>query len=248
MEANQSMQNNDYSKPRKRIMVLPGRGGDSSVITEALGNGVFDLRFVSDPPQLAKSLQEFKPALLLLEIDSWKQQTRDLLCKLADLKNTQPFRRVILSESATVDDRVSALELGADDFLAKPISPRELLARLQAVLRADTSFAVEENIRSFGSLSLYSGLMEVSIGNDRKKLSLTEFNLLSYFMDHPGQVLSRDRLLENVWIPWEIEDRRVVDVYVLRLRQKIEESSAHPSRLITRRGEGYLLVDPFCKT
>jgi two-component system, OmpR family, response regulator VicR len=225
-------------------MVLPGRGGDSSIITEALGNGPFDLRFVSDPPLLAKSVLELKPVLLLLEIDCWRKQTRNLLCELGNLKTSQPFRRVILSEVATVDDRVSALELGADDFLVKPISSRELLARLQAVLRADTSFAVEEDIRSFGSLSLYRGLMEVSIGNDRKKLSLTEFNLLSYFMDHPGQVLSRDRLLENVWIPWEIEDRRVVDVYVLRLRQKIEESAAHPSRLITRRGEGYLLIDP----
>jgi DNA-binding response OmpR family regulator len=244
MGANLSMQNDDCSKPRKRIMVLPSPASGSSVITEALGNGAFDLRFVLDPPQLAKSVLELKPALLLLEIDSWRKQTRDLLCELGNLKSTQSFRRVILSEVATVDDRVSALELGADDFLVKPISSRELLARLQAVLRADTRFAVEEDIRSFGSLSLYKGLMEVSIGNDRKKLSLTEFNLLSYFMDHPGEVLSRDRLLENVWIPWEIDDRRVVDVYVLRLRQKIEESSAHPSRLITRRGEGYLLIDP----
>jgi DNA-binding response OmpR family regulator len=244
MDAKLSMQNDDSSKPRKRIMVFPSPGDGSSVITEALGNGAFDLRFVLDSPQLAKSVLELKPALLLLEIDCWRKQTRDLLCELGNLKSTQSFRRVILSEIATVDDRVSALELGADDFLVKPISSRELLARLQAVLRADTSFAVEEDIRSFGSLSLYKGLMEVSIGNDRKKLSLTEFNLLSYFMDHPGQVLSRDRLLENVWIPWEIEDRRVVDVYVLRLRQKIEESSAHPSRLITRRGEGYLLIDP----
>jgi DNA-binding response OmpR family regulator len=244
MGANLSMQNDDCSKPRKRIMVLPSPASGSSVITEALGNGAFDLRFVLDPPQLAKSVLELKPALLLLEIDSWRKQTRDLLCELGNLKSTQSFRRVILSEVATVDDRVSALELGADDFLVKPISSRELLARLQAVLRADTSFVVEEDIRSFGSLSLYKGLMEVSIGNDRKKLSLTEFNLLSYFMDHPGEVLSRDRLLENVWIPWEIDDRRVVDVYVLRLRQKIEESSAHPSRLITRRGEGYLLIDP----
>lgn len=225
-------------------MVLPSLGGDSSVITEALDNGTFDLRFVSGLPQLAKSVLELKPALLLLEIDAWRKQTRDLLYELGNLKSAQPFRRVILSEAATVDDRVSALELGADDFLVKPISSRELLARLHAVLRADTTFAVEEDIKSLGSLCLYRELMEVSIGSDRKRLSPTEFNLLSYFMDHPGQVLSRDRLLENVWIPWEIEDRRVVDVYVLRLREKIEESSSHPRRLITRRGEGYLLIDP----
>jgi two-component system response regulator VicR len=238
------MQNNDCSKPRKRIMVLPGQGSDSSVVREALGNGDFDLKFVSDLSRMSKAVLELKPALLLMEIDSWQKQTKDLLCELGNLKSTQPFRKGILSGAATVDDRVSALELGADDFLVNPISSRELLARLQAVLRARTSVAVEEDIRSLGSLHLYSGLMEVSIGTDRKKLSPTEFHLLSYFMDHPGQVLSRDRLLENVWIPWEIEDRRVVDVYVLRLREKIEESSSHPTRLITRRGEGYLLIDP----
>jgi DNA-binding response OmpR family regulator len=238
------MQNNDCSKPRKRIMVLPGPGSDSSVVREAFGNGDFDLRFISDLTRMSKAVLELKPALLLMEIDSWQKQTRDLLCELGNLKSSHPFRRVILSGAATVDDRVSALELGADDFLVKPISPRELLARLQAVLRAYTSMPVEEDIRSLGTLHLYRGLMEVSTGTDRKKLSPTEFNLLSYFMDHPGQVLSRDRLLENVWIPWEIEDRRVVDVYVLRLREKIEESSSQPSRLITRRGEGYCLVDP----
>src|ERR1700734_1781356 len=159
MDARLSMQNDDSSKPRKRIVVFTSPGDGSSVITEALGNGAFDLRFVLDSPQLAKSVLELKPALLLLEIDCWRKQTRDLLCELGNLKSTQSFRRVILSEIATVDDRVSALELGADDFLVKPISSRELLARLQAVLRADTSFAVEEDIRSFGSLSLYKGLM-----------------------------------------------------------------------------------------
>jgi two-component system response regulator VicR len=241
------MQNDESSKPRKRIVVLSWTGGDSSVMKEAQDNGTFDIRFVSDTPRLMKSVLELKPALLLLEIDSWTKQTRELLCELGNLKSTQPFRRVVLSGLATVDDRVSALELGADDFLVKPISSRELLARLRAVLRADTSFTVEEAVKSVGSLCLYTELMEATIGTGRKKLSPTEFNLLSYFMDHPGQVLSRDRLLENVWIPWEIEDRRVVDVYVLRLREKIEENPSQPSRLVTRRGEGYSLVDPFYK-
>jgi len=149
------MLNNDFPKPRKRIIVLSDPAGDASVITEALDNGTFDLRFVSDLPQLAKSVLELKPALFLLKIDSWRKQTRELLYQLGNLKSTQPFRRVILAEAATVDDRVSALELGADDFLVKPISSRELVARLQAVLRSDISFAAEEEVRSFGfTLSL----------------------------------------------------------------------------------------------
>jgi DNA-binding response OmpR family regulator len=224
-------------------MVLPGPGGDSSVISEALDNGTFDLKFVSDMSRVSKLVLELKPALLLLEIDSWRKQTKELLYELGNLKGTQPFRRVILSE-ATVDDRVSALELGADDFLVKPISTRELLARLQAVLRSSSNVVFEEEVQSVGTLCLYRELMEVSAGAERKKLSRTEFNLLAYFMEFRGHVLSRDRLLKNVWIPWEIEDPRVVDVYVYRLREKIEEDPSHPTRLITRRGEGYSLIDP----
>jgi hypothetical protein len=91
------MQNNDCSKPRKRIMVLPGQGGDSSVVREALGKGDFELKFVSDLSRMSKAVLELKPALLLMEIDSWQKQTKDLLCELGNLKSTQPFRKVILS-------------------------------------------------------------------------------------------------------------------------------------------------------
>jgi DNA-binding response OmpR family regulator len=86
--------------------------------------------------------------------------------------------------------------------------------------------------------------MEISLGAERKKLSPKEFNLLAHLMNSPGRVFSREELLESVWIPWEIEDRRIVDVYIWRLREKIEDDLSQPRRLLTRRGEGYSLVDP----
>jgi DNA-binding response OmpR family regulator len=86
--------------------------------------------------------------------------------------------------------------------------------------------------------------MEAGVGAERKKLSPTEFNLLCHLMDHPGRVFNREELLENAWVPWEIDDYRVVDVYIWRLREKIEEDPRRPQRLLTRRGQGYFLVDP----
>jgi DNA-binding response OmpR family regulator len=159
-----------------------------------------------------------------------------------NLRSGRTARKIILSDSAGLDDKVRALDLGADDFLLKPISSRELLVRINAVLRSHIPACPKDNVQTFGELSLYREAMEISVGKERKKLTPKEFDLLRCLMNHPGQVFSREELLERVWIPWEIEDRRVVDVYIWRLREKIEVDPSNPRWLITRRGQGYSLV------
>jgi DNA-binding response OmpR family regulator len=128
--------------------------------------------------------------------------------------------------------------------MLKPVSPRELLVRLEATLRSQTIVFPEEEVRTLGALSLYREGMEIFLGAERKKLSPKEFNLLALLMTSPGRVFSREELLESVWIHWEIEGRRIVDVYIRRLREKIEDDLSQPRRLLKRRGEGYSLVDP----
>jgi DNA-binding response OmpR family regulator len=182
--------------------------------------------------------------LVLFEIACWGKAIQDSLSELASFAGFRSIRKIILSEKTGPEDAVSALDSGADDFLLKPISSRELLVRVSAALRAHTIDTAEEHIQTLGTLSLYREAMEVSVGAERKKLSPTEFNLLSYLMDHPGRVFNREELLENAWVPWEIDDRRVVDVYIWRLREKIEEEPSHSQRLLTRRGQGYFLIDP----
>ena len=116
---------------------------------------------------------------------------------------------------------------------------------MHATLRASEKLQIPEDIQSLGCMHLYRESMEVSISERRTRLSPREFNLLAYMMDHAGQVLSRMDLLENLWFPVEeLQEHRVVDVYVMRLREKIEEDPSQPRRLLTRRGEGYCLVDP----
>jgi two-component system response regulator VicR len=232
------------NKMRKRILVVRNSNKMASVIEEALDNSAFDLRFHFGFPGVVASVLEHKPILVLFEIACWGKPIQDLLAELAAFAGFRSIRKIILSEKTGPEDAVSALDSGADDFLLKPISSRELLVRVSAALRSHTIDTAEEHIQTLGTLSLYREAMEVSVGAKRKKLSPTEFNLLSYLMDHPGRAFNREELLENAWVPWEIDDRRVVDVYIWRLREKIEEEPSHPQRLLTRRGQGYFLIDP----
>jgi two-component system, OmpR family, response regulator VicR len=229
---------------RKKIVVVHNSDRVSPVIGEALDEAAFELMFLSGFSDVITSVLEFKPALILFDITCWEKALKDPLTELMNLKSGRSARKVILSEAAGLDDKVNALELGADDFLLKPISSRELLVRLSAALRSYMPPFEEDDVKMLGDLALYSEAKEISIGKERKKLSPKEFDLLCFLMDHPGQVFSREELLENVWIPWEIEDRRVVDVYIWRLREKIETDPSKPRILLTRRGHGYSLVAP----
>jgi two-component system, OmpR family, response regulator VicR len=226
----------------KQILVVRNSSKMTFVIEEAFDKAPFDLRFHVGLSDVVASMLEHKPILVLFEIAHWEGAIQNLLSDLVAFAGFRTIRKIILSEKAGPEDVVNALDSGADDFLLKPISPRELLVRISATLRAHVIDAQEEAIQTLGTLSLYRDVMGVSIGAERKKLSPTEFNLLSYLLNHPGHVFSREELLENVWVPWEIDDRRVVDVYIWRLREKIEEDPRHPQRLLTRRGQGYLLI------
>jgi DNA-binding response OmpR family regulator len=228
----------------KRILVVRNSEKMASVIEEALDNSAFDLRFQFGLAGIVASVLEHKPILVFFEIACWGKAIQDSLSELAAFAGFRSIRKIILSDKAGPDDAVSALDSGADDFLLKPISSRELSVRVSAVLRSHSIDAREPHVQKLGALSLFREAMEVGVGAERKKLSPTEFNLLSYLMDHPGQVFNREELLENAWVPWEIEDRRVVDVYIWRLREKIEEDPSRPQRLLTRRGQGYFLIDP----
>ncbi len=234
---------------RKRVLVVHGHGGPSPSVREACANGAFDATCIEGHLALVQHALAVKPALILFDAELWKGQVEESLCRLGELRITRSARKVVLTSKADLDDKVDALEAGADDFLIKPISARELLARIDAILRSHLCQPdEEEEVQALGELLLYREEMEVSLGNKRTKLSPIEFHLLAYFMDQAGHVLSREELLDNIWFPRsEIEDRRVVDVYICRLREKMEEEPSHPRRLLTRRGSGYVLIDPLKK-
>jgi two-component system response regulator VicR len=228
----------------QRIVVVQDAGELVSTVRDALACKAFNVTYVEGLVNARKMFIDIRPDLILIDIPSWTKSVEELLCELGDLRSTRSSRKIILASTSKVEDKALALESGADDFLLKPISTREFLARLKAALRSyATVYPVEEP--SLGVLRLRRNEMEVVVGEKTEKLSRTEFNLLAFLMDHPGQVLTRDVLLENLWVPGsEIESLRIVDVYVCRLRDKIEDNPAEPRRLITRRGHGYSLIDP----
>ena len=233
----------------KRILVVHGPGGPSASVREVCLGGAFEATVLEGHHSLIQSAVEKRPALILFDADTWKGQVEDSLCRMAELRVTRLTRKIVLASSADVNDMVDALDAGADDFLLKPISTRELVARIEAILRTHSHSSqneeYENEIHALGDLLLYRESLEVCVRGQRIKLSPVEFHLLAYLMEQAGHVISRDELLENVWLhSSDIDQHRVVDVYIFRLRDKIEDEPSKPKRLLTKRGGGYLLVDP----
>jgi two-component system response regulator VicR len=228
----------------KRILVSKEVSTLSPSLQETMGKPAFDPMVVEGLADVLKAVRDHRPALILFDVISWDASLKDLLWRMNQLRSVRSVRKIILSSSGGIDETVAALELGADDFLVKPISARELEARIAAALRAHTTNDAQD-LQIVGPLCLDREAMELSVNGVQAALTSREFHLLGYMMDHAGEVLSRQDLLDNVWHPGgTIEDPRVVDVFVCRLRDKIESDPADPKILLTRRGEGYSLVDP----
>lgn len=185
-----------------------------------------------------------RPALVILDImlprlDGFR------VCQEIRARSTVPI--LMLTAKGAEEDKVRGLELGADDYMTKPFSPRELVARVKAILRragpGGDDGAAEDNLH-FGDLQLDLGAHVVRKRGVPIDLTVREFELLRYFLARPGQLVRRERLLADVWGYEYFGDMRTVDVTVRRLREKIEDNPSEPQYILTRRGLGYLLAPP----
>jgi two-component system response regulator RegX3 len=216
----------------------------ASLISHLLTRGGFQTRTFHTAQGVSEAAIEHLPILILLDGMLPDQDGTELLRFLQQHKSTQGIRKIMLSARAAESDKVRALELGADDYITKPFSTRELIARVNAVLRNSGEGADPHRTLCVGPLFVDLDAREVSVDSRAIALTATEFNLVAYFMRHPGQAISRDKLMADLWRNDRTVEDRVVDVYIRRLRTKIEPDPARPSRLVTIRGDGYLLVDP----
>lgn len=166
------------------------------------------------------------------------------VCKRVRATSNVPIIMVTAKDDEV--DKVVGLEVGADDYLTKPYSYRELVARIRAVLRrtspADKAEAEPPAVLEVGDLTLDSDAHVVTVGGTPVQMPLREFELLEMFMENPGRVLTRAQILDRIWGLDYIGDTKTLDVHVKRIRAKIEEDPAHPQVLITVRGLGYKLV------
>ncbi len=151
---------------------------------------------------------------------------------------------IMLTAKGEEIDRVLGLELGADDYVTKPFSLRELLARVKAVLRRSEGKAggAEDAVLMLGSLRIDFSTYNATRGGDAVEMTPKEFDVLKFLWKHKGETVSRDQLLEQVWGYSESISSRTVDNFILRLRQKIEQDPAHPKHILTMHGIGYKLI------
>lgn len=185
------------------------------------------------------------PDLILLDIMLPNKDGNEV-CR--EIRKTKTMPIIMLTAKDSEIDKVLGLELGADDYVTKPFSNRELIARVKANLRRQQHVPEESENENkditIGSLIIHPDAYTVS--RDGKEIELThrEFELLHYLARHIGQVMTREHLLETVWGYDYFGDVRTVDVTVRRLREKIEENPSNPIWIVTRRGVGYYLKSP----
>jgi phosphate regulon transcriptional regulator PhoB len=146
---------------------------------------------------------------------------------------------IMLTARGEESDKVHGLETGADDYMTKPFSPKELIARVKAILRRSKERTTEDRTIRLGDLTINTETFSVSKGGAPLNLSATEFRLLLYLVQRRGRVFSRDQLLDAVWKEETYVESRTVDVHIRRLRTQIEDDPSNPRYLKTRRGVGY---------
>lgn len=206
----------------------------------------YEVHTAADGPAALALARRVRPDLLILDVmlpglDGFE------VCRILRREMTMPI--LMLTARADEIDRVVGLELGADDYLTKPFHMRELLARVKALLRrvhmareeaaTQSRQEPEGQVLTFGDLTLDLVRREVRRGGELLDLSPREHALLLFLAQHQGRVLSRERILEEVW-GWDYAgETRTVDVHIRWLREKIEPDPAHPTRIITVRGVGY---------
>jgi DNA-binding response OmpR family regulator len=194
-----------------------------------------------------REAEETPPLLFLLDIMLPGGDGFDLCRRIRRSAQLSATAVIFLTARTSEADRVFGLELGADDYITKPFSPRELVARVKAVLRRFDS-PLAPCVTRVADLEIDSGAMMVSVRARPVPVTATEFRLLDYLVRHSGRVFSRDQLLDAVWRETQYVTPRSVDVYIRRLREKIEPDADNPRYIKTVRGTGYRFEVPKADT
>jgi two-component system alkaline phosphatase synthesis response regulator PhoP len=188
---------------------------------------------------LQRALDE-SPDLVVLDVMMPRMSGLEVCKQLRAKRGSIPI--IMLTARGQEVDKVVGLELGADDYVTKPFSIRELLARVKAVLRRSSVVPKDQDRRSFGEVEVDLRKCRVLKSGKAIDISSKEFELLKYFIVHSGETLSRDRLLEDVWGYDNYPTTRTVDTHLVRLRQKLEPNPDQPQYFLTVHGTGYRFV------
>jgi DNA-binding response OmpR family regulator len=222
-----------------RVLVVDDEPMVREVLARYLTTEGFEVSTAEDGVQALTRHAETDPDLVLLDLMLPRIDGYEVFRRLRERDQTPV---IMLTARGEETDRVVGLELGADDYVTKPFSPREVVARVRAVLRRTAQASAgpdEPATMTFGELTIDVGRREVQVADRPVRLTRKEFDLLVHLARHPGMTFTRTQLLEDVWdFAWD-GDSATVTVHVRRLREKIEDDPSQPRRVITVWGVGY---------
>jgi len=220
-----------------RVLVVDDEPMIREVLCEYLGRDGFDVVEAGDGDEAIAVVERERPALVLLDLMLPKRNGLEVLRHIRSSSNTPV---ILITARGDEADRVTGLELGADDYVVKPFSPREVAARVRSVLRRAHP-AARAPVLTFSGFTVDLGRRSVTDTHGAEtELTRKEFDLLAHFLNHEGNVINRDELLEKVWgSSSEWQDPSTVTVHVSRLRQKLEADPSNPVHFLTVYGIGY---------
>ncbi len=223
----------------KTILVVEDDPRIQKALVRLFASEGYEVHVESEGKGGLEASKKLRPAAVLLDLMLPGINGREL-CRM--MKGAHPETPVvILSAVSEVADKVLLLELGADDYVTKPFSPRELLARVEAAIRRSSKTGGAK-LTEFGEITIDAAKMEVRRVGVVVTLTAHEFKLLRYFVENAGRVLTRTELLNDVWGYDSYPNTRTVDNQVLKLRQKLERDPAQPRHFLTVHGAGYKFV------
>lgn len=248
------MGDNNIENSKKTILIVDDEKPIVDILVYNLQKEGYNTLEANDGEEAIKIAFERKPDLILLDI---MLPRIDGLTVCKKIRNSFNMPIIMISAKDEEIDKILGLELGADDYITKPFSVRELVARVKANLRkaeasakttensvisiAEKKKDEEDNILELGELTINLDKFEVKVRGKVIELTLREFEVLRYLANQPGQVVTREVLLEKVWGYEYYGDIRTVDVTIRRIREKVEIDTSSPKILITKRGVGYYL-------
>jgi len=220
-----------------RVLVVDDDRTVSDVVSRYLARDGYQVESVGDGAVALERASARPPDLVVLDLMLPGMSGLEVCRRIRDIA---PIPVIMLTARGEEGDRVIGLELGADDYVTKPFSPRELVLRVNAVLRRANG-PLPSEVRAVlvdGDLSVDTGAHEAMLNGRRLSLTAREYDLLVYLLRHPRTAFTREQLLDRVW-DWNFGDVSTVTVHVRRLREKIESDPANPTRLVTVWGVGY---------
>ncbi len=232
------MNDSDNVSSNRTVFIVEDEADISRLIQFHLETAGYLTKAFADGSRVLRAAEEVVPALFLLDIMLPQGDGRDLCKQIRAHPQLRHSRVIFVSAKTSEADRVLGFELGADDYVSKPFSPRELVARVKAVLRAGHASQGPSLLR-FGEVVLNVDAMTLQVRSKEIPITATEFRILEVLMSSPRHVFARHHLLDLIWGTERNVDLRSVDVYISRLRDKLESDTTPPRYLKTIRGLGY---------